>query len=312
MKVLVAGATGALGRELVPQLVAAGHEVTGMTRSPRAIDGLRALGAGAVVADALDAAAVREAVAKAQPEVVVHQLTALKGDIDPKKFDQSFAMTNRLRTEGTDNLLAAAKTAGVRRMVAQSFAGWNLARTGGPVKTEDDPLDPEPATSQVETMKAIRYVESVVTGDAEIEGLALRYAGFYGPGSAIGSGGSIAARIKARKVPIVGDGGGVWSFIHFADAASATVRAVEHGDPGIYQVADDEPAPVSVWLPELARILGAKPPRRVPAWLGRLVAGEAAVRMFTEARGADNSKAKRELGWTLRYPSWRQGFREGL
>ncbi len=174
MKVLVAGATGALGRELVPQLVAAGHEVTGMTRSPRAIDGLRALGAGAVVADALDAAAVREAVAKTRPEVVVHQLTALKGDIDPKKFDESFAMTNRLRTEGTDNLLAAAKAAGVRRMVAQSFAGWNLARTGGPVKTEDDSLDPEPAKSQVESMKAIRYVESVVTGDAEIEGLALR------------------------------------------------------------------------------------------------------------------------------------------
>ena len=312
MKVLVAGATGALGKELVPQLVAAGHDVTGMTRSARAIDGLRALGAGAVVADALDAAAVREAVEKAEPEVIVHQLTALKGELRPKRFDEDFAMTNRLRTEGTGHLLAAAKAAGVRRMVAQSFAGWNLARTGGPVKTEDEPLDQHPARSQTETLKAIEYVERTVAGDPEIEGLALRYAGFYGPGSQLGRGGILVEQIKARKIPIVGNGAGIWSFVHFTDAASATVRAVETGEPGIYHIADDEPAATTVWLPELARILGAKPPRRVPAWLGRLVAGEAAVGMFTQARGADNTKAKRELGWTLRYPTWREGFREGL
>jgi nucleoside-diphosphate-sugar epimerase len=312
MKVLVAGATGALGKELVPQLVAAGHEVTGMTRSPRAIDGLKAMGADAVVADALDAAAVREAVGKAAPEVIVHQLTALKGELNPKRFDADFAMTNRLRTEGTDHLLAAAKATGVRRMVAQSFAGWNLARTGGPVKTEDEPLDRHPARSQTESMKAIEYVERTVAGDPEIEGLALRYGGFYGPGSVLGSGGYLVEQVKARKIPVVGDGAGVFSFVHFTDAASATVRAVETGEPGIYQIADDDPAPASVWLPELAKILGAKPPRRVPAWLARLVAGEAAVVMFTQARGADNTKAKRDLGWTLRYPSWREGFRKGL
>ena len=311
MKVLVAGATGALGRELVPQLVEAGHEVTGMIRSEGSVPALRKLGADAVIADALDGAAVEAAVAKASPEVVIHQLTAIK-DLNPKHFDRDFAMTNRLRTEGVDHLLAAAKSAGARRFVVQSFAGWNLARSGGPTKTEADPLDPDPVPATVESMKAIKHLESVVTTDGEIEGLALRYGGFYGPGSTIGTGGEMLERIRARKVPLVGDGGGVWSFIHFVDAASATVRAVEHGDPGIYQIVDDDPAAANVWLPELARILGAKPPRKVPVWLARLVAGDLGVSMFTQLRGADNTLAKRELGWQPMYASWRQGFREAL
>lgn len=312
MKVLVAGATGALGKALVPQLIAAGHEVTGMVRSETGAAALRKTGADAVIADALDGAAVKEAVAAAAPEAVVHQLTALKGDINFKKFDESFAMTNRLRTEGTDHLLAAAKAAGVRRFVIQSFAAWNLARTGGPVKTEEDPLDPDPLPAQRETAAAIKYLEETVTGDPAVEGLALRYGGFYGPGSMIGEGGAMVEQVRARKLPIIGNGAGIWSFTHFEDAASATVRAVEQGAPGIYQVTDDDPAPASVWLPELARVLGAKPPRKVPVWLGRLAAGDVGVHVFTTMRGADNAKAKRELGWTLKYPSWRQGFRDGL
>ena len=312
MRIMVAGATGALGRFLVPQLVEAGHEVVGMTRSVGGVRPLRELGADSVLADALDGAAVKDAVAKAEPEVVVHQLTALKGDLDLKRFDRDFAMTNRLRTEGTDHLLAAAKAAGARRFVAQSFLGWNLDRAGGPTKTEDDPLDPHPVPSTVESMKAIKYLESAVTADDAIEGVVLRYGGFYGPGSIIGRGGMMVEQVRKRKVPIIGDGSGVWSFIHFDDAASATVRAVEQGDPGIYQIADDEPARASVWIPELARILGAKPPRKVPVWLGRLAAGDLGVSMFTQARGGDNAKAKRELGWTLRYPTWRDGFRNAL
>jgi 2-alkyl-3-oxoalkanoate reductase len=312
MKVLVAGATGALGRVLVPQLIAAGHEVTGMTRSETGRAALHKMDADSVVADGLDGAAVKDAVAAAAPEVIVHQLTALKGDIEFKRFDDSFALTNRLRTEGTDHLMAAARAAGVRRMVAQSFAGWNLARTGGPTKTEDDPLDPDPVPVTRKTMAAIKHVEAAVTSDPAIEGLALRYGGFYGPGSMIGNGGAMVEQIRNRKMPIVGDGAGVWTFVHYVDAAAATVRAVEQGPPGIYQIGDDDPAPAAVWIPELARILGAKPPRRVPAWVGRLAAGELGVSVFTKMRGADNTKAKRELDWTLKYPSWRQGFREGL
>lgn len=312
MKVLVAGATGALGKELVPQLIAAGHEVTGMTRSETGRAAVHKMGADVVVADALDGSAVKDAVAAAAPEVIVHQLTALKGDLSFKRFDQSFALTNRLRTQGTDNLMAAAHAAGVRRIVAQSFAGWNLARTGGPTKTEEDALDPDPVPASRETMAGIKYVEAAVTSDPDIEGLALRYGGFYGPGSMLSKNGEMAEQVRSRKLPIIGDGAGVWTFIHFVDAAAATVRAVEQGAPGIYQIGDEEPAPATVWLPELARILGAKPPRRVPAWLGRLAAGELGVSMFTKMRGADNTKAKRELDWTLKYPSWRQGFREGL
>ncbi len=306
MKVFVAGATGALGKQLVPRLVAAGHEVVGMTRSEQRAELVRELGAEPAVADALDPDAVGVAVSEAQPEVIVHQLTALSDSIDLRHFDRDFAQTNRLRTEGTDILLSAARAAGTRRFVAQSFAGWPAARTGGPVKTEDDPLDADPPTGVRSTLEAILYLERAVTGAAPIEGLALRYGGFYGPGTSLQldppSGEHIEA-IRARKFPIVGNGAGVWSFIHIEDAAEATAIAVERGAPGIYNIVDDRPAAVRDWLPEVARQLGAKRPRRVPRWLGRIVAGEAATVMMTEIRGASNAKAKRELDWTPRHPT---------
>lgn len=312
MKVLVAGATGGLGRSLVPKLIAAGHEVTGMIRSESGAAGVRAQGADVVFADGLDAEAVKAAVASAQPEVVVHQMTALKTGIDFKKFDESFAVTNRLRTEGTQNLLAASHAVGVRRMVVQSYAGWNLQRGGSATKTEDVPLDDHPAAATRQTMDAIRRLEAAVTGDQKIEGLVLRYASFYGPTGALGKDGEMIELIRKRKIPLIGNGAGIWSFIHYDDAADATVRAVSTGDPGIYQIADDDPAPTADWLPELARIIGAKPPLHIPAWLGKIAAGEAAVSAFTEMRGADNTKAKDTFSWQPHYASWRQGFRLGL
>jgi 2-alkyl-3-oxoalkanoate reductase len=312
MRVFVAGATGALGRRLVPLLVAGGHQVTAMTRSPGKAAGLRAAGAEPVVADALDRDAVLAAVAEARPEVVVHQLTALAGALDFRRFDESFAATNRLRTEGTDHLVAAARAAGARRLVAQSFTGWPFARVGGPVKTEDDPLDPDPPAELRRTLDAIRRLESAVLGADGLEGLVLRYGGFYGPGTSVGAGGSMLEDLRRRRFPMVGAGTGVWSFVHIDDAAAATVAAVERGAPGIYQIVDDDPAPVSAWLPELAAAVGARPPRRLPAWVARLVAGEHAVVMMTEVRGASNAKARRELGWRPAWPSWRQGFRDGL
>jgi nucleoside-diphosphate-sugar epimerase len=313
MKVFVAGATGALGRQLVPQLVAAGHDVTGMTRSASKDDLLRSLGARPVVADGLDPDEVARAVAEANPEAIIHQLTAI-GEANPKHLDRDFALTNRLRTEGTDHLLAAARAVGARRFIAQSFAGWPFARVGGPVKTEDDTLDEAPPKQVRETIAAIKYLERAVTGADRIEGIALRYGGVYGPGTSLSRapGAFQAEMVRKRRFPIVGKGTGVLSFVQIEDAAAATVAAVDHGEPGIYNVADDEPAPVSEWLPVLADALGAKPPRRVPKWLGRMVAGEAGVVMMTEVRGASNEKAKRELGWKLRYPSWRLGFREGM
>ena len=314
MRVFVAGATGALGVRLVPQLVANGHEVVGMTRSPEKQDLVRSLGARPAVADALDPDAVARAIAEAEPEVIVHQLTALSGSLDPRHFERDFALTNRLRTEGTDHLLAAARAVEARRLVAQSYAGWPFARTGGPVKTEDDPLDPDPAAGLRTTHEAIRYVEDAVTGASFTEGVVLRYGGFYGPGTSMGLApeGEHVQMIRKRKFPIVGGGSGVWSFIHIDDAAAATLAAVEHGRRGLYNVVDDEPAAVREWLPVLASALDAKPPRRVPGWLGRLAAGEAATLMMTEVRGASNAKAKRELGWQPRYASWRQGFAQGL
>jgi nucleoside-diphosphate-sugar epimerase len=312
MKVLVAGATGGLGRSLVPQLIAAGHDVTGMTRSESGASSVRSLGADAVLADGLDADAVRAAVEKVRPEVVVHQMTALKGGIDFKHFDDSFAMTNRLRTEGTDNLLAASQAAGVRRFVVQSYAGWNLQHGGSATKTEADPPDPNPAPAQRQTMAAIKHLESAVLNADGIEGVALRYASFYGPTGDIGKGGSMVEMIQKRRLPLIGDGTGVWSFIHYDDAASATVKAVESDVTGVFQIADDDPAPASVWLPEFARILGAKPPRHVPAWLGRLAVGDVGVAAFTEIRGADNTLAKQTFGWQPGYASWREGFRDGL
>jgi 2-alkyl-3-oxoalkanoate reductase len=314
MKVFVAGATGALGQHLVPQLVANGHQVAGMTRTASKQDLVRNLGATPVVADALDPEAVGGAIAEVEPEVVVHELTALPDELDMRHIERDFALTNRLRTEATDHLLAAARAVGARRFVAQSYAGWPFARNGAAVKSEDDPLDPDPPKALRTTLDAIRHLEAAVTGADWTEGIVLRYGGFYGPGTslALEPEGAQVDPIRRRKFPLVGDGGGVWSFIHIADAASATVAAVEHGRRGIYQVVDDEPAPVSEWLPALAQAVGAKPPRRLPRWLGRLAAGEAAVVMMTEVRGASNSKAKRELGWQPRYPSWRQGFVEGL
>jgi 2-alkyl-3-oxoalkanoate reductase len=316
MKVFVAGATGALGRQLVPQLVARGHEVVGMTRSASKQDLVRSLGARPVVVDALDPDAVDQAVASADPEVIVHELTALSGPIsmrDARHPDRSSAakMTNRLRTEATDHLLAAGRAVGARRFVAQSFGAFRFARTGGPVQTEADPIDPDPRQTGLE---AILYLEQAVTTIEWGEGLALRYGGFYGPGTGISLApdAPMAGPIRKRRFPIVGDGGGVWSLIHIEDAAAATAVAVERGRPGIYNVVDDQPAPVREWLPVLASALGAKPPRRIPRWLGRLLAGEMATLMMTDARGASNEKAKRELGWKPHYASWRQGFAQGL
>jgi nucleoside-diphosphate-sugar epimerase len=308
MRVFVAGATGAIGRQLVPRLVAAGHEVHGMTRhqSKRAM--LDELGAVPVVADALDPDQVAEAVGGARPEVIVHQLTAI-GALDMRHFDRDFALTNRLRTEGTDHLLSAGQAVGVRRFVAQGIAGYGAyVHTGGPVKSEEDPLDPTPAREMRETLAAIRHLEEAVLAARWTEGIVLRYGAFYGPGTSMAPDGEQSELVRRRRFPLVGDGGGVWSFIHVADAAEATVAAVEHGSRGVYNVVDDDPAPVAEWLPELARELGARKPMRVPRFVGRLFAGEAGVMMMTELRGASNAKAKRELGWHPAHPSWRRRF----
>lgn len=314
MKVFLAGATGALGRPLVPALVKAGHDVVGTTRDHARADTLRLAGAEAVVLDALDREAVHDAVAAAAPEVVVHQLTALSGPMSFRRLDRTFAATNRLRTEGLDHLLDAAVAAGARRFVAQSFTGWPHAREGARVKSEDDPLDPHPVPSTRGTLEAIRHVEDAVTARSGIEGVVLRYGGFYGPGSALGRGGEMLAMVQRRRVPVVGGGQGVWSFLHLEDAASATVAAVEGGPgaTGLFQVADDDPAPVAEWLPALAAAVGAKPPRHVPAWLVRPVLGEFGVAMMTEVRGVSNARARAVLGWAPAYASWRDGFRTGL
>ena len=300
MRVFVAGATGAIGSRLVPQLVDRGHEVIGTSRSPGGADRVRALGAEPVALDLLDAGAVRKAVLEAEPEVIVHQATALADVRFSRNLDRAFAQTNRLRIEGTDALLLAAHDAGARRFVAQSFANLRYAREGGPVKTEDDPLDPTPVPTTRETNAAMRHLDEAVT---DAGGIALRYGNFYGAPND-----GMVEPVRKRQFPIVGDGGGVSSFVHLDDAAAATVLALEQDRAGVYNVVDDEPAPVREWLPVLADALGAKPPRHVPRWLARLFAGEAAVMMGTEARGASNEKAKRELGGALRYPSWREGF----
>jgi nucleoside-diphosphate-sugar epimerase len=307
MKVFVAGATGAMGKQLVPRLIASGHEVVGTTRSESKQAELYALGATPVVLDALDPDQVAAAVAEAKPDAIVHELTSIE-TFDLRHFDRSFAMTNRLRTEGTDHLLSAARAVGVKRFVIQSFTSWPYARTGGPVKTEDDPLDPTPAAEMRESLDAIRHLESAVTGADWTEGIVLRYGGFYGPGTSLAPGGEQFEMLRKRKYPVVGNGAGVWSFVHIADAAEATVAAVEHGKRGVYNVVDDEPAPVAEWLPALAQAIGAPKPWHVPAFVGRLVAGEPGIVMMTEMRGASNAKAKRDLGWKPRHPSWRQGF----
>jgi nucleoside-diphosphate-sugar epimerase len=332
MRIFLAGATGALGMRLLPRLVAGGHHVIATTRTPGKLEALRAAGAQPVILDALDEQAVRAAVLAARPEVVVHQMTALADMGSLRHFDREFAQTNRLRTEATAHLLAAARTAGTRRFVAQSYSGWPNARDGGRVKTEQDPLDPHPPKTMAKTMAAIRWLEAAVAGSrasaiatttataavatatatADLEGIVLRYGSFYGPGTSIASDGDIVKLVRRRQMPIIGGGAGVWSFIHIDDAAEATRLAIEGQAVGIFNIVDDEPAEVSTWLPELARAVGAPPPRHLPAWLGRLVGGEAIVSVMTRVRGSANTRAKRELGWQPAYASWRDGFRHGL
>ena len=305
MRVLIAGASGAVGSRLVPVLVAAGHEVVGTSRSAEHLAPIEAAGARGVVMDGLDAASVRRAVLNAHPDVIVHQLTALSGQVGDMNFDKSFAATNELRTRGTDHLLAAAAEAGVGRFIAQSYAGWPSERTGGPVKTEEAPFDQNPTKASRETLAGIRHVEQRTT---DAGGLALRYGNLYGPGNAIGRGGEVIEMVKGRKLPVVGGGTGVWSFCHVDDAASAAAVAVTGGAPGVYNIVDDDPAPMSEWLPELARVVGAKAPLRIPAWMARPLIGEHGVSMMTQVRGASNAKAKRELAWTPKWPTWREGF----
>jgi nucleoside-diphosphate-sugar epimerase len=314
MKIFLAGATGALGRQLLPRLVERGHQVTGMTRSESKQQLIRDLGGRPVVGDALDPESVAQAVAAAEPEAIVHQLTAIPHALDLRHFARDFAQTNRLRTEGTDHLLAAGRAVGARRFVAQSYAPAIFARAGGPVKSEDDPLDESPPDQMRATVDAIRHLESAVTGATWAEGVVLRYGAFYGPGTnfSLGPEDTMVKAIRKRQVPLLGRAGGVWSFIHIEDAAEATVHAIEGRGRGIYNVVDDEPAAVADWLTFAAKAVEAPAPRRVPRWLGRLFAGEPATVMMTEARGASNAKAKRELAWAPRHASWREGFATGL
>ena len=307
MRVFVAGASGAIGRPLIPQLLAAGHEVTGMTRSPESAAVLREADASAAVVDVFDAGALNAAVAEARPEVLVHELTSIPGDLDPRKMEAQFGATNRVRTEGTRNLLTAARGAGARRVVAQSIAFAYAPREGG-LHREDDPIWVE-ATP---IFAAVQELEDQVLGAAGLEGLVLRYGFFYGPGTSYARDGSTAETVRKRQFPVMGRGRGEWPFVHIDDAATATVAAVERGAPGAYNVVDDEPAPLSEWLPIYAEALGAKKPMRVPKLVARLAAGKMATHYGTAMRGASNEKAKRELGWSPRYATWREGFREGL
>jgi nucleoside-diphosphate-sugar epimerase len=310
MRIFLAGASGAIGSRLVPLLVDAGHEVTGTTRSPAKAEALRAAGAEPVVLDALDRPAVLAAIGAARPDAVIHQLTALTGMGALRDFDGTFALTNRLRTEGTDNLLEGARLAGASRFLAQSYAGWPYSRDGGPVKAEDDPLDPHSIPSMRQSLAAVRHLEATVTA---ANGIVLRYGNLYGPGTGLAAGAEQVELVRKRRFPVVGGGAGVWSFIHVDDAAAATLAALERGAPGaIYNVVDDDPAPVAEWLPALAAAARARPPRRVPRWVGRLAAGPALTTMMTDVRGASNAKARRELAWQPAYASWRDGFRAAL
>ncbi len=295
MRVFVAGATGAVGRQLVPALVASGHSVVGLTRTAAKRETIKQMGAEPVVADGLDGGAVGAAVTSTKPDIVIDEMTDLSDVTNFRHFDRSFANTNRLRTRGTDLLLAAAREAGVKRFIAQSFCGWAFARAGGPVKSEADALDPDPPEELRRTLEAIQYLERTVTDSTNPEGIVLRYGSFYGH----------------RRVPLIGDGSGWWSFVHVDDAAAATVSAIERGKAGnIYNIVDDHPAQVREWLPALAEMLGAKPPFHVPAWIARLVAGEHMVAMMTQVRAGSNAKAKTDLGWWPAHPSWREGFAE--
>ena len=307
MRVFVAGANGAVGRRLVPMLLASGHQVTGTTTSQERADAVRAMGATPVVVDGLDTAGIGEAVARAEPDAIIHEMTALSGTPDFRHFDRWFALTNRLRTEGTENLLAAAMATGVKRFVAQSFTGWSNSREGSWIKTEDDPLDPNPVKEQTETLAAIKFLERAVL-EAPLEGIVVRYGGLYGPGSSE----TLGTILRKRMFPIIGNGAGMVSSTHVDDAASGTIAALERGHRGIYNIVDDDPAPSREFIPAIAEALGAPKPLRIPAWLGRLLAGDVAVTMMTEGRGSSNAKAKRELGWQPIWPSWGEGFRHGL
>jgi len=306
MRVFVAGATGAIGKQLVPRLVAVGHEVHGMTRSESKRAMLYELGAVPVIADALDRDQVAEAVRRAKPDAILHQLTAI-GTVDTRHMERSFAETNRLRTDGTDHLLSAGQAVGVRRFVAQSNVAL-YARSGAAVKSEDDSYDPSPVPQMRANLEGMVHLERAVLGARWTEGIVLRYGWFYGPGTSMAPGEETFELVRRRKFPLVGDSAAVWSFIHVADAAEATVAALEHGSRGVYNVVDDDPAPVAEWLPALAQTLAAKKPMRVPRFIGRLAAGKAGVVMMTELRGASNAKAKRELAWRPEHASWRQGF----
>lgn len=310
MRVLVAGASGALGQNLTPALVAAGHTVYGTTRSQSHAPAIERAGATPVIMDGLDRDSVFRTVEEAKPDVIIHQLTALKDGLDPKHFDRDFTMTNRLRTEATRHLLEAARAHGVSRFIAQSYTGWTNDRSGSGLADESTPLDPNVGREARESLAAMRWLEETVPAEPDLDGIVLRYGGFYGPGTGLARGeeGEMRDLILKRRLPIVGDGAGVWSFVHTEDAAAATVAAVERGRPGIYNVCDDAPVPVSVWLPALAKALGAKPPRHVPAWLAKLLIGEQGLNMMTTSRGSSNAKAKRELGWSPKYPSVAIGF----
>jgi nucleoside-diphosphate-sugar epimerase len=307
MRVFVAGAGGAVGKRLVPMLAARGHQVTGTTSHKEAAEAIRNLGAEPVVVDGLDAVGIGEAVARAEPDAIIHEMTALSGSPDFRHFDRWFALTNRLRTEGTENLLAAAKASGVKRFVAQSFTGWSNSREGSWIKTEDDPLDPHPVKEQTQTLAAIRFLERAVL-EAPLDGIVVRYGGLYGPGSSEALGGIL----RKRMFPVIGDGAGIVSSTHIDDAAGGTLAALERGRRGIYNIVDDEPTPSRVFIPAVAEALGAPKPLHIPAWLGRLLAGDVAVTMMTEGRGSSNAKAKRDLAWKPIWPSWRDGFRYGL
>ncbi len=314
MKIFLAGSTGVIGRNLLPLLLERGHDVTALTRTPEQAHRLQALGAKVAIADALDRDQLTSAIRKAEPEVIINELSALAGNETGnfKKFDREFALTNRFRTESTDVMLAVGRMVGTRRFITQSFCGWPFQRVGGPVKTEEDPLDPNPPASFRKTLAALRYQEDAVKRAADMQAVALRYGLLYGPGTGLATGRPIVKLVQKRWMPIVGDGAGVWSFTHVHDAARATAAAVTRGEPGIYNVVDDEPAPVAVWLPALAAAVGARPPYRIPVWLGRLAIGDGGVAMMTISRGGSNAKAKRELGWQLEFPSWRRGFVDGL
>ncbi|MES2222436.1 MAG: NAD(P)-dependent oxidoreductase [Acidobacteriota bacterium] len=312
MRVLVAGASGAIGRRLIPKLVHAGHAVAGMTHTASKAGQVRAMGADPLIVDALDASAVTAAIRDLRLDAIVHELTAIPAKLNMRKYEQEFVLTNRLRSEGTDNLIAAALQVGVRRFIAQSFAPLVYARQGSSVKTEDDPMDSNPPPALRKTLKAIQHLETATLGIRGVPGIVLRYGAFYGPGTSFGEGGFGLEGLRRRKIPVVGNGAAIWSFIHIDDAAEATLAALEGGDPGIYNIVDDDPAPVSEWLPALAAAINAPPPRHIPAFIARLAVGEHGVTMMNEIRGSSNAKAKRQLGWIPQWPSWKEGFRFGL